>query len=257
MRSACPRHLSLLLALVATGCGSADSATEPPPDHPVPASLTLEAGDDQEAAPGESVPIAPAVRVRDAAGRPVPDVAVTFSVDSGGGVIEGGSPHTGSDGIARAGLWRLGPDEGRQDASAHAAGLPAVRFTAYSVGPTTTFPSEDVDSAGGTLRLSESGNPLDGSTIEVPAGALGGTTTFSLQTHSAARVVLPAGISAAGPVLSIAASNGALREPLILRLRLPEAPPQHRVVLVRRGSSSWRYPPSRRTLRASPWRSGI
>jgi alpha-tubulin suppressor-like RCC1 family protein/uncharacterized protein YjdB len=84
-----------------------------PPD---PASVAVTAGNDQEAAPGEAVPVAPRVRVLDAQQRPAAHLSVRFSVVEGGGSITGGdSTKTDIDGYATLpGSWVLGSALGSQ-----------------------------------------------------------------------------------------------------------------------------------------------
>src|SRR2546426_5839307 len=56
---------------------------------------------------GYALNIAPAVVVRDAASLPVPNVAVTFAVASGGGSLTGAEATTGIDGVATGGSWTV------------------------------------------------------------------------------------------------------------------------------------------------------
>ena len=74
----------------------------------VPTTVRLQAGNSQGAVAGGPVGIPPAVRVLDAAGRPVAGVAVRFAITSGGGSLTGAATTTGADGIAAVGAWRLG-----------------------------------------------------------------------------------------------------------------------------------------------------
>jgi hypothetical protein len=80
-------------------------------------------GEDQRAPVGSTVPIRPAVRVTDTSGRPVEGVQVSFGVTGGGGSVNGADRTTGSDGIARVGSWRLGPEPGTNTLEARADGL--------------------------------------------------------------------------------------------------------------------------------------
>src|SRR5207244_12113564 len=68
-----------------------------------PASVSAGPGDGQTGLMGYALNIAPAVVVRDAASLPVPNVAVTFAVASGGGSITGANARTGVDGRAPVG----------------------------------------------------------------------------------------------------------------------------------------------------------
>jgi hypothetical protein len=74
----------------------------------VPTTVRLEAGNSQGAVAGGPVGIPPAVRVLDAAGRPVAGVAVRFAITSGGGSLAGDATTTNDAGIAAVGAWRVG-----------------------------------------------------------------------------------------------------------------------------------------------------
>lgn len=68
----------------------------PPPSMPgAPASLSVQAADGQSAEPQVKPATRPAVIVRGASGRAVPNVALTYSVDSGGGSLS--FPTTAAD----------------------------------------------------------------------------------------------------------------------------------------------------------------
>lgn len=85
--------------------------------------ITLVEGDGQRAPAGAVVPVRPAVRVTDDSGSPVEGVQVSFVVTGGGGNVNGAERATGSDGIARVGSWRLGPEPGSNTLEARAGGL--------------------------------------------------------------------------------------------------------------------------------------
>jgi hypothetical protein len=92
--------------------------------------MTLNAGDGQQAAAGMRVATDPSVLVTDAYGNPVPGVAVAFAVDPGGGSTTAASATTDTSGIATVG-WYLG-DPGTNTLTATADGLAGspVTFTA-------------------------------------------------------------------------------------------------------------------------------
>lgn len=92
--------------------------------------LTAHAGDHQAAVAGSRLPVAPAVRVADAYGNPVPGATVTFSVAGGGGAIAGAVRSTGSDGLAAIGAWDLGPVPGLNSLMAKVDGAGSVTFEA-------------------------------------------------------------------------------------------------------------------------------
>jgi len=92
-------------------------------------SVTKTAGDNQTAEDGTTLPIAPAVTVRDAAGNPVPGITVIFAVGTGGGSLTGGTQVTNASGVATVGSWTLGT-VGPQTLTATAGSLPPVTFNA-------------------------------------------------------------------------------------------------------------------------------
>lgn len=87
-----------------------------------PASMTKVAGDSLTAPAASVLPEQPTVRVADAGGAPVPDVAVHFEVVSGGGRVTPRSSLTDSDGEASA-RWALGHSQGVQVLRATSAGF--------------------------------------------------------------------------------------------------------------------------------------
>ncbi|MEO7367802.1 MAG: Ig-like domain-containing protein [Gemmatimonadaceae bacterium] len=86
-----------------------------------PTTIGLAAGDGQSAVAGKPVPIPPTIKVTDADGLGVANVAVTFAVRSGGGSITGANAVTNSVGIASVGSWILG--QGGNSLTATVGGL--------------------------------------------------------------------------------------------------------------------------------------
>jgi adhesin/invasin len=128
---------NVLTATAAAGVSTAINATVTAAKA---ATVTEVAGDNQTAAAGAAVPIAPSVRVADAFGNLVPDVAVTFSVLTGGGRVTNGVRTTNAQGIATVGSWVLGPAAGIHSLAARVeesgvANNPIV-FTATATTPT-------------------------------------------------------------------------------------------------------------------------
>lgn len=94
---------------------------------------------------GSANPIA--VRVTDAAGNPVPAVAVTFAATAGGGSITPGNATTDATGIASA-SYRIGDVVGTNTATATVAGLSPVSFSATGVaGPPAVITKVSADPA--------------------------------------------------------------------------------------------------------------
>ncbi len=88
-------------------------------------------GNNQRAEAGSPVPLAPSVRVTNAAGQPVAGYAVNFVVTRGGGTVTGSSQVTNADGIARVGSWTLGsPGQNELEARAGTLNGSPVRFQA-------------------------------------------------------------------------------------------------------------------------------
>ena len=89
--------------------------------------------DQQSAGTGATVPVAPAVTVRNAAGALQAGIVVTFAVTAGGGSLAATSGTSNAQGIATAGAWRLGSAPGRNTVSATASGYVTASITATAV----------------------------------------------------------------------------------------------------------------------------
>jgi glucose/arabinose dehydrogenase len=121
--------LLLLAALAACGGGGGDSA--PTPDL-TPTAITAQAGASQAGTVNAAVATVPAVRVSTRDGTPVPGIAITFAIVSGGGSVSGASTTTNAAGVATVGGWTLGNMVGEQRLSARSPGLPEVSFSAMA-----------------------------------------------------------------------------------------------------------------------------
>ena len=127
--------LMLVFVALAAGCGGGESV-EPQPQR----TMTLKAGNAQEAFTGSAVPIAPSVTVIDAGGSGVAGVPVTFQVTSGGGSVTPATPvNTDGQGAATVASWTLGTAPGSNTLSASAAGVTGspVVFTATALAGAT------------------------------------------------------------------------------------------------------------------------
>ena len=183
--------LTLLVA-----CGGATDLVAPPPPPPPPpppsgspgpaASVSAQAGDNQEADPGAAVPVSPAAIVRDASGHPVPGVTVVFAVSPGGGSVTGETASTDSSGVARAGSWTLGPTEGTNHLTATVASLAPATFTATAKFHAVILVDTTIGSTGGIVRYVKAGDPLSGTTLTIPAGAYPGTGRWRIERRAAA-----------------------------------------------------------------------
>jgi len=109
--------------------------------------IALNAGNNQSAVAGATVPIAPSVKVTDAGGNGVPGATVTFAVTSGAGSLVGAATvTTNASGVATIGGWRLGPTVGANTMTATSGTLigSPVLFTATgTVGPAAKMTIND------------------------------------------------------------------------------------------------------------------
>jgi hypothetical protein len=164
--------------------------------------VTVQAGDGQQAEPGITLPVKPAVLVADASGRPVAGVSVGFAVDSGGGSLTATAGTTGSNGVATAGDWKLGSAEGRNTVLATAGSLAPVKIVATATVTGTSLPPASIPAAGGSYVVTQAG-PLNGFRIDVPAGAF--TTSFDAAVSYASNATLPRnpGVNPLSPLITI------------------------------------------------------
>jgi hypothetical protein len=100
-----------------------------------PTELVKVLGDQQVVAKNTAVPIAPTVLVRDAAGRPVSGIQVTFAAGPEGGQITGSSTATSdlNGQAAITGQWRVGASAGPYTLVASIAGGISATFTATAL----------------------------------------------------------------------------------------------------------------------------
>src|SRR5438132_1020296 len=103
------------------------------------AQLIKAAGDGQTGLTGYALNIAPAVVVRDAASFPVPNVAVTFAVASGGGSVTGANATTGSDGVATVGSWTVQLGTNTLTATASGSGITGNPVTLAATGVSAAY----------------------------------------------------------------------------------------------------------------------
>jgi alpha-tubulin suppressor-like RCC1 family protein len=149
-----------------------------------PAILTAAAGEGQIATVAGATPIAPAVLLTDAAGHPLPGVAVTFAVTSGGGSLTGANALTDAGGIATLGSWTLGLPPGPNALSVTRAGVPPLTLHATGIdfpvqavsGGAATSCALDPDGKAFCWGNNASGQVGNGNTVDVrlPNAVLGG-----------------------------------------------------------------------------------
>ena len=122
------RTIPALLALALAACGDSTS-----PAHSATTIAALD-GLNQNGEAAAALPAPLRVKVTDAAGQPVANVAVTWTVTGGGGSISPVTSLSDADGIAGA-VFTLGPQAGAQSAQAAVAGLSGspVTFAATAI----------------------------------------------------------------------------------------------------------------------------
>lgn len=142
-----------------------------------PAVLVKVAGDNQTAAVGTAVAIAPSVRVEDARGNLLATQAVTFAPTTGGGNVTGGQQVSGVNGVATVGSWLLGPVAGANVLTA-TAGAASITFAA--TGSAAFNPAPFAGTYNGTWTNTTFGSTGSGQAIvTVNGGASTATVTAS------------------------------------------------------------------------------
>ena len=157
-----------------------------------PDTAAVQAGSGESAAVNTMVLVAPAVRVTDAFGNPVPLAAVTFAVSGGGGIVSPNGPVlTDLNGVATASSWTLGPSAGANTLTATLAdtgvsgspvtftatgthGPPDAAQSSIQASPTTIAPSNGVSFANITVTVRDSaGSTITGATVVLSATGTG------------------------------------------------------------------------------------
>jgi hypothetical protein len=122
----------LLTSLLAVGGCGGSSAADDTAAPPVATRITIYTGDGQTGLKGSALPELLCTNVFDASGHLMYGVMVTYTVATGGGVLQlPNTVATNSRGIASSGTWTLGPAAGTQTVTASTPGVAAsVTFTA-------------------------------------------------------------------------------------------------------------------------------
>ena len=114
------RLFSLVVVMLAVGCGDSTSPTVGPPT-----SIAVVTGNNQTHLVGRPLPEPLVVWVQDSNGNPVPGQSVAFSVVAGGGSVLAGSIFTDNGGEARD-QWTLGTVVGNQAVEVRVRTLPDI-----------------------------------------------------------------------------------------------------------------------------------
>ena len=155
------------------------------------------AGDNQTGPAGVALPVAPAVKVTNAAGAPVSGLSIAFSVPPGSGSITGATATTGADGIATVGSWTIAQAAGTNHLSATAAGTVTgspASFTATgtagpaaaavkSLGDAQQAPAGQLVSIPPAVNVRDQfANPVSGVRVTFAVASGGGSITGESQT---------------------------------------------------------------------------
>jgi adhesin/invasin len=161
-----------------------------------PANIVIVTGGGQSATVNTAVAVAPTVRVTDMHGNAVPDVTVTFAVESGSGSTTGAAPSTDSDGNATLGSWTLGTSAGDNTLRASVNGV-SVLFTATGTAdlPTTMTKHAGDDQTAtvntavaidpAVLITDQFGNPVSGVSVTFAVVTGGGFVSGAVQSTGA------------------------------------------------------------------------
>jgi adhesin/invasin len=194
-----------------------------------PATVTVQAGNNQTTAVGTTVATRPAVLVRDAGGNPVAGATVTFEVVTGNGSVTGGSATTDASGVAAVGSWQLGTQAGAQTLRATVAGGAApltATFTATATpGQVARLDIRGGNAVSGTVGaalgaanlpsvavVDANGNPIPNVQVTFSVASGGGTITGATQTTNAQGIATVGGLTlgqAAGANVVTAVAAGA------------------------------------------------
>ena len=190
-------------------------------DVPVPGSLVLVQGNNQQAQGGLELPNPVVVRVLDADGAPLVKFPVGFSVVQGGGSVNPGSAPSDENGEVSV-KWTVGPNEVAQLIRASVPGADALNINAISL-----LPSDIIIAQGNNqfakpsgplpnplvVRIVGPGNiPMKGITVAFQVVSGGGLISpQSALTNALGEVTARWTLGAAAGTNTLAVSSGALQ----------------------------------------------
>ena len=190
-----------------------------------PAKIVIVDGNGQSIVAGTAVTVAPSVKITDAIGNPIANVAVNFAVTTGGGSITGAATTTNASGIATAGTWTLGTAAGQNTLTVTSpviGGVSAVFTAAGVAGPAAKVAgfagNNQTGTAGGFVATKPSvivtdanGNPVSGFAVTFTPASGSGVVTFGSTFTDASGIATVGswklGTTAGPQSISIAASG--------------------------------------------------
>jgi hypothetical protein len=196
------------------------------------AAAVAAAGDNQTAAQGTAVAVAPRVLVRDQFQNPVPGVAVQFAVTAGAGGVTGATQTTDANGVAVVGSWTMGAAAGTNTLTATFPGTPVavVVFTATAgvVGTLSINGGHNQAAMAGTavptapsvVVRDGGGNPVAGLSVTFAVTGGGGTVGTTTVTTGASGVASAGSWvlgPSAGPNTLTASVAGVATAPVVFR----------------------------------------
>jgi adhesin/invasin len=202
--------------VVAGACGDTQFNTV----FPTAVAVTVSAAtNNQSAVVGQALPLPVSVQVTDGAGVPIGNVAVTWTVLTGGGSVSASSSTTDVNGNATI-IWTLGPTVGTQTLSASIANgasttISATALATGGAGMSIASGNNQTIAIGATsapmvVHISDSfGNPVSGAVVNwsASAGAVLSATSTTTDANGNTSVTLT---SATAMVATVTATSGAL-----------------------------------------------
>lgn len=219
------RAAIVALTMTFAACGK-DSSSQPPATGGGAVILSIRTGDAQVAAPGAAVPSVPVILATNTVAQPLAGIAVTFTIDSGGGTVAIAKATTGADGTASPGGWTLGAREGANVLRVTATGANSLRIRAEARSAAITLVTDvSVPRTGGVVTVARPGSPLDGLRIVVPDSAYDGAAVFSIATRTVTPPALPVGYAQVGPALVVTNSQGTSTRPMAMTIPVTVSSP--------------------------------
>ena len=209
----------------------------------VASQIAINAGDGQSAVAGEAVAVAPSVIARDANDNPVADVAVTFAVATGDGMVDPTTAvMTDANGIATVTSWTLGTAAGENTLTATADGLTGSPLTFTATGTVgeasqmSIFDGQDQSAVAGedvtvppSVRVADANNnPVEGVAVSFAVASGGGMvdpTTAVMTDASGIATVNSWTLGTAAGENTLTATAAGVAEPVIFTaMAIPVVP---------------------------------